>query len=102
MSCDNVDVQTLAFTYRDSAGRLLTREPARGGKSLEPVDVAISVIDEAAITEDRAKVDGLRMRAENVRQVVARIPLDGFRGAVLYGSDRLQIRWSAATDCCHH
>src|SRR6478672_5145000 len=54
-----IDTHTLAFTYRDSGGRLLTREPARGGKSLQPVDVAISVIDEAAISEDRAKVDGL-------------------------------------------
>ena len=30
---------TLAFTYRDSQGQILTREPDRGGKTLMPVDV---------------------------------------------------------------
>jgi alpha-D-xyloside xylohydrolase len=67
-----IDRQTLALTYCDSADRLLTREPARGGKTLEPMDVALSVIDEAAISEDRDRVDGMRMRAGNVRQVIAR------------------------------
>ena len=48
-----IDRQTLAFTYRDATGHLLTREPARGGKTLEEVDVAISVFDEATVSEDR-------------------------------------------------
>ena len=34
-----IDRQTLAFTYCDTSGYLLTREPRRGGKTLEPVDV---------------------------------------------------------------
>ena len=41
-----IDRQTLAFTYRDAIGHLLTREPARGGKTLEPIDVTVSVFDE--------------------------------------------------------
>ena len=34
-----IDRNTLAFTYRDSHGQILTREPDRGGKTLMPVDV---------------------------------------------------------------
>ena len=34
-----IDRDTLAFTYRDSHGQILTREPDRGGKTLMPVDV---------------------------------------------------------------
>jgi alpha-D-xyloside xylohydrolase len=47
-----IDRQTAAFTYQDSQGRLLTREPARGGKTLEPVDVVVSAFDDATMTED--------------------------------------------------
>src|SRR2546430_1484200 len=36
-----IEPETLAFTWRDSANHLLTREPARGGKTLEPVDVVV-------------------------------------------------------------
>src|SRR5512133_2755270 len=58
-----IDRQTLAFTYCDSKGDLLTREPARGGKTLEPIDVTVSVFDEAIIREDGYNVDGVRVRA---------------------------------------
>ena len=34
-----IDRDTLAFTYRDSKGQILTHEPDRGGKTLMPVDV---------------------------------------------------------------
>lgn len=67
-----INTQTLAFTYRDANNRLLTREPEHGGKTLTPVDVMISSFDEAVLSEDKEKADGLRMRVENVRQVVAR------------------------------
>ena len=58
-----IDRQTAAFTYRDSQGRLLTREPARGGKTLEPIEVAVSLFDDATMTEDEKAVDGVRIRA---------------------------------------
>src|SRR5690242_3697657 len=80
-----IDRQTLALTYCDSADRLLTREPARGGKTLEPMDVTLSVIDEAVISEDRDRVDGMRMRAGNVRQVIARQAYHA----------RLEFEWAA-------
>ena len=38
-----IDRKTAAFTYRDAAVRL-TKEPARGGKTLVPVDVVVSVL----------------------------------------------------------
>lgn len=86
-----INRQTLAFTYRDGTGCLLTREPERGGKTLEPVDVAVSVFDEATITEDGANADGVRVRAQNVRQVVGRqayhtkLEFEWAEGEALYG-----------------
>ena len=81
-----INRQTLALTYRDAAGNLLTREPARGGKTLEPVDVVVSVFDEATITEDSENVDGVRMRAGNVRQV-----------GTLMAADQMMIEPARAT-----
>ena len=62
----------LPLPTRDAANCLLTREPARGGKTLEPIDVVVSNFDEAILSEDPEKADGLRMNVENVRQVVDR------------------------------
>src|SRR6185437_16855972 len=45
--CNEIDRRTLAFTHRDSAGKLLTQEPARGGKALDATDVLVSVFDQA-------------------------------------------------------
>lgn len=64
--------QTLAFTYFDSQGNLLTKEPACGGKTLDPVDVVVSVFDEFTTTESRENADGVRMDAQNIRQLVDR------------------------------
>jgi hypothetical protein len=38
-----IDWRTAAFTYRDPAGAILTREPARGGKTLDPIDALVSL-----------------------------------------------------------
>jgi alpha-D-xyloside xylohydrolase len=67
-----IDCDTVALSYRTPDGRLLTREPARGGKTLDPVDVLVSVFDEAETVESQARVDGMRMEASHVRQVVDR------------------------------
>lgn len=86
-----IDPQTLALTYRDSDGRLLTREPERGGKTLEPIDVVVSNFDEAVLEEDKEKADGLRMRVENVKKVVARqayhtkLEFEWAEGETIYG-----------------
>jgi len=86
-----INRQTLAFTYCDNTGYVLTKEPARGSKTLEPIDVTISVFDEAIIREDSENVDGVRMRAGNVRKVVDRqayhtkLEFEWADGEALYG-----------------
>ena len=67
-----IDRLTAAFTYRAADGTLLTREPKHGGKHLDPIDVRVSVFDEATLTERRQNADGVRIDALNVRQVVDR------------------------------
>ena len=86
-----IDRQSAAFTYRDNQGRLLTREPARGGKTLEPIEVVVSVFDDATMTEDEKVVDGVRIHAGNVRKVVDRqayhtkLAFEWADGEALYG-----------------
>jgi alpha-D-xyloside xylohydrolase len=83
--------QTLAFTYSNSQGQLLTREPARGGKTLDPVDVLVSVFDESAPLESRENADGVRIDATVARQVVDRqayhtkLEFEWAEGEALYG-----------------
>ena len=83
--------QTAAFTYRNHQGYLLTREPTSGGKTLEPIEVAVSVFDDATMTEDEKAVDGVRIRAGNVRKVVDRqayhtkLAFEWADGEALYG-----------------
>ena len=67
-----IDKYTTAFTYQNSQGCLLTKEPARGGKTLDAVDVLVSVFDEAITLESRENADGIRVDARNVRQKVDR------------------------------
>ena len=67
-----IDKRTCAFAYYDSNGRLLTREPSRGGKTLVPVDVVVSTFDEDARIEAGQGADGLRVRADNIKKVVDR------------------------------
>lgn len=86
-----INKATAAFTYEDSEGHLLTREPIRGGKTLDPVDVLVSVFDEAITLESRENADGVRVEARNVRQVVDRqayhtkLEFEWAQGEALYG-----------------
>jgi alpha-D-xyloside xylohydrolase len=67
-----INKATLAFTYLDKTGQVLTREPARGGKTLVPTEVIRSVFDDEVNIQMGQSVDGVRSRAANVRQVVDR------------------------------
>lgn len=62
-----VDKLTCAFSYWDAEGKLLTREPARGGKTLEQTEVYRAVFDasENKVEMDQG-ADGLRARAEGL------------------------------------
>ncbi|MUT68487.1 TIM-barrel domain-containing protein [Paenibacillus sp. NEAU-GSW1] len=86
-----IDKWTCALTYYESNGRLLTKEPSRGGKTLTPVDVIKSVFDENSTLEAGQGADGLRVRASNIKKVVDRkayhtkLEFDWADGEALYG-----------------
>jgi alpha-D-xyloside xylohydrolase len=67
-----INKQTGAFTYLDSAGQILTKEPDRGGKTLIPVDVLKSVFDESVEAQIRKDADGVRAYIPTAKQVVDR------------------------------
>jgi alpha-D-xyloside xylohydrolase len=64
--------ETAALTYRTIEGTVLTREPARGGKTLTPIQVLRSEFDGATPHESRENVDGVRIDVDGIRQVVDR------------------------------
>ncbi len=82
--------QTLAFTYYDCEGQLLAKEPARGGKTLDPVEVWVSVFDES-ISTSCENADGMRMDAKNIRRIMDRsayhtkLEFEWAEGEALYG-----------------
>jgi len=86
-----IDRQTAAFTYTDRDGNLLTKEPERGGKTLDPIDVLVSVFDESTTIASRSTADGVRIDAGNIRQVVdrqayhTRLEFEWSDGEALYG-----------------
>ncbi len=69
-----IDRRTCAFTYLDAAGHLLTREPARGGKTLTPIDVYRSIFDASAPLRARQgqDVDGQPIDVANYIRVFDR------------------------------
>lgn len=85
-----IDWETSAFTYLDPTGNCLTREPSRGGKTLEPIDVLVSDFTQATIIGAES-VDGLRFRIENEKKVVDRqayhtkLEFEWTEGEALYG-----------------
>lgn len=87
-----VDKETCAFSYRAADGTLLTREPARGGKTLERTEVYHTVFDASADTVETGQgADGLRARAEGVNRRMDReafhtkLEFEWQEGEALYG-----------------
>jgi alpha-D-xyloside xylohydrolase len=86
-----INKQTAAFTYLDSSGQLLTKEPVRGGKTLLPVDVVKSVFDETSEAQIRRDADGIHAYVPSARQVVDRqafhtkLEFEWMPGEALYG-----------------
>jgi alpha-D-xyloside xylohydrolase len=87
----HVDRQTCAFTYLDAAGQLLTKEPARGGKTLTPVDVYRSIFDKSAPIQARQDVDGVPVDFAHYTREFARkafhtkLEFEWADGEALYG-----------------
>lgn len=68
-----VDKLTCAFSYWDASGKLLMKEPSRGGKTLERTDVYRTIFDNAdgEVATNRG-ADGFRARAEGTNSVFDR------------------------------
>lgn len=67
-----IDKATCAFSYFDEHGNLLTKEPDRGGKTLERTDVLRTVFQEGAELKAKLGADGLRVNADKLEQTVDR------------------------------
>lgn len=86
-----INRQTGAFTYLDSSGQILTKEPDRGGKTLIPTDVVKSVFDENVEAQIRKDADGVHAYTPSARQVVDRrafhtkLEFEWMPGEALYG-----------------
>ncbi len=86
-----INKQTTAFTYLDSVGRILTKEPDRGGKTLAPVAVVRSVFDDTAEAQIRKDADGVHSYVPKAKQVVDRqafhtkLEFEWTEGEALYG-----------------
>jgi len=71
MMCD-ISKNTGAFTWRDKQGKLLTREPSRGGKTLNRVDVVKSEFSDDNKVTINPSTDGIKISADSIRQRVDR------------------------------
>lgn len=87
-----IDRETCAFTYRDPDGSLLTREPSRGGKTLERFNVYRTLLDERTEKIETGQgADGMRARAEGTARVLDRqayhtkLEFEWQDGEALYG-----------------
>ena len=81
----------LAFTYRDSQGQVLTREPERGGKTLTPVDVIKYIPTTTNGIKHEVGADGLRTSTSNFEERIDRkayhtkLEFEWADGEALYG-----------------
>jgi alpha-D-xyloside xylohydrolase len=86
-----INKQTSAFTYLDSSGQILTKEPDRGGKTLIPVDVVKSVFDDTVEAQLRKDADGVHAWVPPAKQVFDRhafhtkLEFEWMPGEALYG-----------------
>jgi alpha-D-xyloside xylohydrolase len=86
-----IDKQTLAFTYTDSDGKLLVKEPDSGGKTLEAVETAVNIFDADAEIQMEHTPDGDKIRALSPSKIIkkpayhAKLEFEWAEGEGLYG-----------------
>ena len=86
-----INRHTLAFTYWDSRGNILAREPDRGGKTLMPVDVIKFIPGEETGIQTEMGADGLKTSASTFKEIVDRqayhtkLEFEWAEGEALYG-----------------
>lgn len=69
----SINKLTAAFTYTNASGDILTREPERGGKSLEPIEIYRTVFDSETEVKHSQSVDGARAKATSERKIFDRV-----------------------------
>ncbi|WP_407270895.1 TIM-barrel domain-containing protein [Radiobacillus sp. PE A8.2] len=67
-----IEKSTCAFTYLDANGCLITKEPSKGGKTLERTDVVRTVFDDTTELQTNIGADGLRVNVDGLKQKVDR------------------------------
>lgn len=83
--------QTGTFTYFDSKGNLLVKEPDRGGKYLVAIDVEKTIFDKNAEIKSGQNVDGMRAQVEEFTKVIDRkayhgkLEFEWVEGEAIYG-----------------
>ena len=86
-----INRSTLAFTYLDAFGKVLTREPDRGGKTLIPMDVIKTIHHPENDIQTELGADGLKTIAGTFKEVVDRkayhtkLEFEWIEGEALYG-----------------
>jgi len=68
-----INKTTAAFTYTDSSGKILTKEPEEGGKTLVPIEVNRMVYSDNAEIENTQTADGARAKATSGEKVFDRM-----------------------------
>jgi alpha-D-xyloside xylohydrolase len=63
---------TCAFTYKDKQGKLLTKEPERGGKTLVPTEISRNIYDKTSEIQTSMSVDGIRVQSKDIKEVITR------------------------------
>ncbi|MDQ1913631.1 glycoside hydrolase family 31 protein [Paenibacillus sp. GD4] len=81
---------TGAFRYRDRNGRLLAKEPDRGGKSLVATEAVRYVYDDTSSVTTSMSADGVRVQAEAKDAIVrkayhTKLEFEWAEGEALYG-----------------
>lgn len=67
-----VNKETGAFIYMDAHGQILAKEPAQGGKVLDPIDVEKAVFEEDAQIKTEQSADGMRAISQNYKKEIDR------------------------------
>ncbi|MHB1154827.1 MAG: glycoside hydrolase family 31 protein [Eubacteriales bacterium] len=86
-----IDKNTGSFTYYDGQSRLLTKEPDRGGKELEPFDAYKTILDENSVLEKVTTPDGIKEVVREAKKVFyktlyhTRLEFEWSEGEALYG-----------------
>ncbi|MFB5662669.1 DUF4968 domain-containing protein [Alteribacillus sp. HJP-4] len=86
-----IDKATCALTYFDAEGRLLAKEPSKGGKTLERTEVVRTVFNDSTALAPELGADGPRVKTAGAEQVVDRqafrtkLEFEWQEGEALYG-----------------